>query len=198
MTTSLYRFYDDHGALLYIGISNRLGRRLHEHAKTKPWYPQIASATVVHYPTRRAAEQAEQSAIRNERPAHNITHNPAPGTGLTPAATGRLGHVATSLRCDRYDPHYTRELATAQAEWYAELGARRVHLTQCRTHGGGWGVLYLTSPTFDQDPMHELDVACHDLAAYPLSALLPGFHPRHPSAPNGRNGDTTTREGANL
>lgn len=172
--TSLYRFHDAHGRLLYIGITSRLGRRFYEHAKTKPWQRDAATITVQHFPTRQAAERAERIAIETEHPAHNITHNHQPGPGAISAiqarplqAIGTLHDVARTLRTSRYDPHYSREQAAAQADLYAELGATRIHLTECRTHHGGWGVLYLPGPD-DPFPMHQLDVACDDLTATPF------------------------------
>lgn len=169
--TDLYRFYDAHGRLLYIGITSRLGRRLHEHAKTKAWQRDAATITVQHFATRQDAERAERTAIETEYPAHNITHNQQPGPGAIspiPARpfqiTGPLHDVARTLRTPRYDPHYSYEHAAEQAAFYLELGATHVHLTECRTHHGGWGVLYRPGPD-DPFPMHRLDVACWDLTA---------------------------------
>lgn len=38
---ALYRFRDDSGALLYVGITNNPGRRWTEHQKSKPWWHQV-------------------------------------------------------------------------------------------------------------------------------------------------------------
>jgi predicted GIY-YIG superfamily endonuclease len=38
--TALYRFYDEHENLLYVGISNDPWRRWREHVYDKQWYPQ--------------------------------------------------------------------------------------------------------------------------------------------------------------
>ena len=72
MTTALYRMHDADGALLYVGISTHLGERWAQHEKTQPWWGDVASATVEHYPTRAEALEAELDAIRSERPVHNI------------------------------------------------------------------------------------------------------------------------------
>lgn len=75
MLTSLYRFYDATGALLYIGITNSIPRRLGEHDERKPWFTETAKVTFEHHPSRAAALTAEKKAIKAERPKHNIVHN---------------------------------------------------------------------------------------------------------------------------
>jgi predicted GIY-YIG superfamily endonuclease len=74
-TVSLYRFYNSTGELLYIGITNRIPRRLDEHGDEKPWYLKVADVKVEHHPDRHAALAAEKSAIKTERPKYNVVHN---------------------------------------------------------------------------------------------------------------------------
>ncbi len=73
--TILYRFYDSQGKLLYVGITNNFDRRLQQHLADKWWAPQIARTQKELYPSRTAAQNAEQRAIRSERPRHNVAHN---------------------------------------------------------------------------------------------------------------------------
>jgi excinuclease UvrABC nuclease subunit len=73
--TALYRCYDDTNQLAYVGVSNHLGRRLHQHERSKPWWRTVSHITVAHYPTRNQALDAETRAIRVERPRWNVTHN---------------------------------------------------------------------------------------------------------------------------
>lgn len=68
----LYRFYDQHGALLYIGISWQVATRMQDHKRTAKWWPQVATVRFEHLPDRDAAELAETVAIRSERPRYNI------------------------------------------------------------------------------------------------------------------------------
>lgn len=75
MHTSLYRFYDASGALIYIGISNSIPRRLGEHDDRKPWFAEAVRCTFEHYPSRARALAAEKKAIKAERPKYNILHN---------------------------------------------------------------------------------------------------------------------------
>lgn len=74
-TVSLYRFFDHSNELLYIGITNRIPRRLDEHGDDKPWYLEVARVEVEHHPDRHAALRAEKDAIKTERPRYNIQHN---------------------------------------------------------------------------------------------------------------------------
>lgn len=75
MSTTLYRFFDADGALLYVGITKNGAQRWHEHSKSKEWWGRVASTTVEHYDTRAAALDAERAAIVAERPLFNVVHN---------------------------------------------------------------------------------------------------------------------------
>lgn len=74
-TVSLYRFFNRSNELLYIGITNRIPRRLDEHGDDKPWYLEVARVEVEHHPDRHSALRAEKNAIHAERPRYNIHHN---------------------------------------------------------------------------------------------------------------------------
>lgn len=78
MTATLYRFFDEDGALLYIGISESPLVRLDAHASTQPWWGHVRSATFEHFGTRQEVLDAEVAAIRDERPAFNVEHNGDP------------------------------------------------------------------------------------------------------------------------
>ena len=73
--TSLYRFFGAGDELLYVGITARGRGRWHQHNADKAWWPDVARATVEHYPTRDDALTAERDAIIAERPRHNVVHN---------------------------------------------------------------------------------------------------------------------------
>lgn len=85
-STTLYRFFDAQDRLLYIGIAGNPGRRFHQHAQEKPWWPQVTRSTMEHHPTREAALVAEKAAIQTEHPLWNVVHNgdrPVPEAELT-------------------------------------------------------------------------------------------------------------------
>lgn len=71
--TQLYRHYDADGELLYVGISLSAVSRLSKHRKS-PWFQDIATITVENHDSRLDAEQAERTAIKIERPKHNVVH----------------------------------------------------------------------------------------------------------------------------
>lgn len=72
--TTVYRFFDTAGVLLYVGISKDLPTRWTHHRLDKPWWTNVATATLQHFPTRGEAEQAEREAIVAERPLYNVKH----------------------------------------------------------------------------------------------------------------------------
>lgn len=82
--TSLYRFFNASGELLYVGITSRDVTRWESHAKTKEWWPAVAATTVEHYDSRSLAEAAEAEAIRTERPRHNVVHSGTPASRRPP------------------------------------------------------------------------------------------------------------------
>lgn len=76
--TNLYRHFDQHGRLLYVGISLRVMYRLQQHLGASSWAGQIARVEIASYPSRDIALAAEKRAIENERPLHNIVHASRP------------------------------------------------------------------------------------------------------------------------
>ncbi len=73
--TTLYRFYNTADELLYVGISEKGPERWKAHRKDKPWWTDVARTTTEHYDTRQDALDAERSAIKAEKPKHNVVHN---------------------------------------------------------------------------------------------------------------------------
>lgn len=76
--TAIYRFYGEKDVLLYVGITDRFGVRWSNHAKQKPWWPEVRRHTAEWFDTREEAADAEKVAIKTERPKHNIVHQPRP------------------------------------------------------------------------------------------------------------------------
>jgi predicted GIY-YIG superfamily endonuclease len=73
--TTLYRFHDTDGELLYVGITERGPERWKAHRKDKSWWTDVTSITTEHYDTRTEALDAERAAIIAEQPKHNVVHN---------------------------------------------------------------------------------------------------------------------------
>lgn len=66
--TSLYRYFDREGALIYVGVTSRGATRNVEHNTTKGWWQYVAHQQVEHFSTRAAALAAEKRAILAFRP----------------------------------------------------------------------------------------------------------------------------------
>jgi predicted GIY-YIG superfamily endonuclease len=62
----LYRLRDASGALLYVGVTTDVNRRLAEHRMSKSWAEEIARVEVDDYPSRWRAALAERAAARGE------------------------------------------------------------------------------------------------------------------------------------
>jgi predicted GIY-YIG superfamily endonuclease len=137
--TTLYRFRDSQGRLLYVGISGNPGRRFHQHSKDKPWWSQVASSTMEHFFTRDDAERAERAAIVEERPLYNVVHVPrAPKVReLEPLRCPPIywrGHEVSDYRFD-----------SIRSSHQGEFGPGRVSVF--RATDSGWVTLLLDFPS---------------------------------------------------
>lgn len=74
---ALYRFFDENGVLLYVGITADIGSRFKKHRGDKPWWYAVSTIRIERFPTRPAVLAAEREAIRSERPLWNVSHNEA-------------------------------------------------------------------------------------------------------------------------
>jgi predicted GIY-YIG superfamily endonuclease len=69
--TWLYRLYSA-DRLLYVGVTDHLGRRMSGHRRVQAWWPDITHGTMQPYRRRHHAELAEYRAMREENPVHNV------------------------------------------------------------------------------------------------------------------------------
>lgn len=76
MEQVLYRFFDDSGVLLYVGISKHWTSRLNSHESRSDFFKLASHITLERYGTRQEVEQAETAAIVNEKPLYNRSQNP--------------------------------------------------------------------------------------------------------------------------
>lgn len=101
MSALVYRLYDEAGALLYIGSTTDLDKRMAVHFNTRlSRVASIAGAAEVHaryhhhtlepYDDVASARAAERAAIQSESPELNRAHNPSrwrwTGRSFTPAS----------------------------------------------------------------------------------------------------------------
>ena len=72
----VYRCYDRHGVLLYIGCTSNLTRRLNEWETAYPWWwRQVAHVSLSLFQTMQSAFAAEREAIIREFPKANVIYN---------------------------------------------------------------------------------------------------------------------------
>lgn len=90
----LYHVYDAAGALIYVGMTDDVDRRMRDHELTKTWWVEVASTWVLTYPSRAACAAAEALAIHLLRPRYNIE---VPGGERCDVLAGR---VSEDLRPD--------------------------------------------------------------------------------------------------
>lgn len=102
--TALYRFFDESGALLYVGITANLEDRLAHHERNKPWWPEVFSKHIEWFDTRPPARAAELKAILEERPIHNVNSSPwAPGPRELEPTERTISQLRSNLteQCER-------------------------------------------------------------------------------------------------
>lgn len=70
--TTLYRYFDSEGRLLYVGITGDNTKRQSQHRRNSFWFGEISHASFEHFDNRDQAEAAETKAILREKPMYNI------------------------------------------------------------------------------------------------------------------------------
>lgn len=129
---ALYRFYNDGGQLLYVGITNDPPRRMTEHSQDKAWWPQVRGMTVDWYPDRDAVLAAERRAIRIEHPLHNSQHRHAKPKAKAGPATNRL-----TWRCHRCEEPVEDGRGYIHVSSY-ELARHQRAIADYRERNKGW------------------------------------------------------------
>lgn len=132
----VYRLASANGTLLYVGVADQPGRRIHQHYKEKHWWAEVANVDLERFPTRRDALAAERRAIINEKPLHNIVHNAD--------SNGRAGTIRWFCRT-------CTEEVRGDGLIVAHIGAARDHLRSVLA-----GTYYSEAPEWGLfDPFHE-------------------------------------------
>lgn len=140
--TDLYRFYDDEGLLLYVGISTSAIARWAQHQGDKAWWPEVVTTKVEHFATRAEARVAELVAIRTERPRYNIADGGrAPGSRVTWASEDG-SERCLSVRHKDHGYTLTNARRTAQgSSWRCVLPAGHdgLHRARASARQAPWG-----------------------------------------------------------
>jgi predicted GIY-YIG superfamily endonuclease len=100
--TALYRHFSADGALLYIGISLAVTKRLSDHVAHSHWSDDIARVEISWFPSRKEALAAEKAAIGKEKPKHNAHHNRGDGwtaDGMPMFASRAIEYLGYGYAC---------------------------------------------------------------------------------------------------
>ena len=143
---ALYRFYDEAGVLLYVGITADPGTRFKQHRGDKEWWTQVVNIRIEKLPTRAAVLAAERKAIREERPLWNVAHNEAAAAVRNP-------------RGDIHD-HHGRLIASALPQW-CELAARHPQLLAVEQYIKDIGDMYIREFTYARNARSDAYVCGH-------------------------------------
>jgi hypothetical protein len=98
----LYRFYNEAGQLLYVGLTGNPGSRISQHRRGKAWWCEVARMEVEHCASRSALVEAETRAIGQERPLYNVQGLKVPGSN---SALARRPGSSTEPRLGGRRPH---------------------------------------------------------------------------------------------
>lgn len=118
MTTTLYRFFDSEGLLLYVGISDSPLARFAQHSADKAWWTDVHEIKLWHFAKRDDAQEAERALISFAAPPHNVNHiGPAPAVASLKGEAARVDHfIRTHLVQDLTSRIKGRDLYAAYLE----------------------------------------------------------------------------------
>src|SRR3990167_2748522 len=74
--TSVYRYFDESGILIYVGITSQRVTRNRQHNADKVWWQWVASQKIDHFLDTASAHAREVELIKRYRPPFNKQHNP--------------------------------------------------------------------------------------------------------------------------
>jgi excinuclease UvrABC nuclease subunit len=131
MNQALYRWFDQTGTLLYVGVSGSLHKRVKQHEKSAEWFTEASFMTVEWFASRAEVERAERRAISQEKPLHNKVFADFGGTPAQitpPDKYDRLNSL--KRRLDFYRIQYERQQVLdsryqGDADFYRQLLDRK-------------------------------------------------------------------------
>lgn len=120
--TALYRIFDEHDVLLYVGVSFTPETRWRAHTKTA-WWSQVHHRVVEWHPDRPTARAAERAAIKTEKPVGNIAETPLNDT-KTYIAVAAWKRYAAQQRAERERAFVAEYVAGASVRDIAKRARR--------------------------------------------------------------------------
>ena len=97
MTACVYRAYDESGAILYVGSSKDLEKRLGQHRRSSQWWPLAARIERDEFATIAEARAAEDEAIAVLDPPHNDRGGHAHGSWKNDCPAARCRRVQAGV-----------------------------------------------------------------------------------------------------
>lgn len=128
---ALYRLCDEEGTLLYVGTTNNIKARWRQHAKDKPWWPQVDYGDYLWFPSRAEAEAKEQLTIARECPPFNRQmppwYLPVPTAQLNAwkDSFNRIAELAFEVLTGGGDLATVAEAANWSPQYIVKLGQQR-------------------------------------------------------------------------
>jgi predicted GIY-YIG superfamily endonuclease len=127
--TTVYQYFAKNGALIYVGITDRGTRRLHEHAESKPWWKLSTGCTLEHFENREEALAREKQLIQRFRPPYNYQHNPERALPLEERVARRLQGAKPVMGSMKGAP--VKDEVRARRQRWQELPASARKLAPC-------------------------------------------------------------------
>lgn len=145
-STTLYRYYDADGNLLYVGITDSISRRAHQHHKNAQWHEHAVRAELEHFRNREDALQAESIAIREEEPLYNIAGSNQFDTDLAlhwidlkegvlkdPIHADVLQYIVDGIQCCKVEELSSDKIMSLFIDCLHDMYDNRIPCIACRT-----------------------------------------------------------------
>lgn len=115
--TSVYRFFDKDGTLLYVGITSSGMERFYTHSRLAPWWLMATTVQLEHHASREAALERESYLIKVEKPVWNQAGRLREDGSVPQPVVGRM--------LDELDPIRPRVVTKAEVREALERQIRR-------------------------------------------------------------------------
>ncbi len=137
----LYRMYDAHGALLYVGRTCNPHNRFRAHQIEKHWWLEVDTIKVENFESRPALVEAERIAIVAEKPRYNIKDTLTYGTYSLTEIAEQLGADQCLKHPERWVLSKMREIGYKGQRIEGELRFTKRQIQHLEDYQSSWNVL---------------------------------------------------------
>ena len=126
--TELYRYFNDKGSLLYVGISLSAVYRACQHKSVSHWYKYATKIDIQRFDSRGDALSAEREAIKKESPIYNLMHNKKEETPFEypDGVNSKSADARNLIRSAVYKPIYTEKEVAQMLYGDSSLGVKKI------------------------------------------------------------------------